>query len=91
MNYLVHPSWLTERAKTIKGFNMIEADPIRMKAVAEETAEEWTNDWPDGEGFGSSDHTFMLKDFIDTLIYCEQKSDKFKTGFFPSTLEVVKK
>jgi hypothetical protein len=36
--------------------------------MATEVAEEWTNDWPEDQGFGSSDGTYMMKEFIDNVI-----------------------
>jgi len=52
-----------------------------------EIAEEWTNDWDEDQGFGSSDGTYLLKDFIDTIISSHTKG--YKTVFNPS-LSIVK-
>tara|TARA_R110001583_G_scaffold8435_1_gene40267 strand:+ start:5409 stop:5954 length:546 start_codon:yes stop_codon:yes gene_type:complete len=50
--------------------------------VATEVAEETSADWPEGEGFGSSDFTYELKSFLDGLGY--------HTDFDGGTLVVVK-
>lgn len=89
MNYLVHPSTILERALTVEGFskivleNKIEISTLLKKATA--VAEEWTLDWNDEDGFGSSDGTYLLKDFIDTVIY----GKGYKTKFNPF-LSIVK-
>jgi len=51
-------------------------------------AEEWTLDWSEDEGFGSSDGTYMLKDFIDNVIWKYTNGGKYMTKFTPS-LSVV--
>ena len=47
-----------------------------------EVAEDY-QDWPEDEGFGSSDMTFMIKDFIDNVIW-RFASGKLETKFTPS-------
>ena len=96
MNYLIHPETLIFNAKSrINGFNeMIGTEQIPqwdLLETATEVAEEWTNDWDDGEGFGSSDGTYMLKDFIDTVISNFTNSVYKKSGYqtvFNPTLSV---
>ena len=100
MNYLVHPQDLVFRAKAhISGFSeMIRDEEIPqwdLLEIATEVAEDWTSDWDEDQGFGSSDGTYMLKDFIDTVIssiYMKNGmgSGLYSTMFNPS-LEVVKK
>lgn len=90
--YLVHPEQLVFRAKGyIAGFNeMIRDEEIPQWDIlqtATEVAEEWTNDWDEDQGFGSSDGTYMLKDFIDTVIG-SFTNKKYKTVFNP-TLKVM--
>ena len=93
-NYLVHPDTLISRAKGyITGFNeMVRDEEIPqwdILQIATEVVEEWTNDWDEGEGFGSSDGTFMLKEFIDSIINCFTDTSYY-TDFKP-TLQVIKK
>jgi hypothetical protein len=94
MNYLISPESLVFNAKAyIKGFNeMIGTEEIPqwdLLKAATEVAEEWTNDWPEDEGFGSSDGTFMIKDFIDNVIHQFTSLNIYKTEFKPS-LQIVK-
>ena len=61
--------------------------------IAQEVAEEWTEDWDEDQGFGSSDMTYMIKDFIDnviTSVYMKNGmgSGMYMTKFTPS-LSVV--
>lgn len=93
-NYLVHPDTLISRAKGyITGFSdMVDKESIseaKLNEIAVEVAQEWTNDWDEGEGFGSSDGTFMLKEFIDSIINCF--TDRSYYTDFKPTLQVIKK
>lgn len=93
MNYLVHPQDLVFKAKSrIAGFNeMIAEQEVPQWDVLDaalDVATEWTEDWDEDQGFGSSDATFMLKEFIDTVIG-NYTNGKFNTDFTPS-LTVVK-
>jgi len=92
MRYLVDPQSLVFKAKGyIAGFNeMVKNEEIPqwdLLEIAMEVAEEWSNDWDEGQGFGSSDGTYMLKDFIDNVIW-KYAGGKFMTQFNPS-LSVV--
>ena len=83
MRYLVDPQSLVFKAKGyIAGFNeMVKNEEIPqwdLLEIAMEVAEEWTNDWDEDQGFGSSDGTYMLKDFIDNVIW------KYAGGKFDS-------
>tara|TARA_R110002126_G_scaffold56728_2_gene151235 strand:+ start:460 stop:735 length:276 start_codon:yes stop_codon:yes gene_type:complete len=90
MEYLVHPSAIVDRALSIDGFkHMMSQEEVQFSELVDtsiEVAEEWTLSWGD-YGFGSSDGTALLKDFIDTII--GNRSDKYKTAFNPY-LSVVK-
>ena len=97
MNYLIDPQSLVFNAHRINGFTkMIGDEQIPQSALLEtalEVSEEWTNDWPEDQGFGSSDMTYMLKDFIDnviTSVYMRNGlgSGLYMTKFTPS-LSVV--
>ena len=46
-----------------------------LKAAAEETAENY-DDWPEGEGFGSSDGNFAIKDMMDKAGYEFDEQDR---------------
>ena len=94
MRYLVDPQSLVFKAKGyIDGFNEMvrdnEVPQWDLLETATEVAEEWTNDWDEDQGFGSSDGTYMLQDFIDNVID-KYDNDKFATVFTPS-LSVIKK
>lgn len=47
-------------------------------------------DWPEDQGFGSSDMTFARKYFIDSMINIAGLHDEYKTDFQPY-LKVVQK
>ena len=47
-------------------------------------------DWPEDQGFGSSDMTFARKSFIDSMIAIADLHDDYKTDFKPF-LKVVSK
>ena len=92
MNYLMHPADLVFGAKAyIDGFSqVIEAEDIEQRDlldIAIHVVSEWSSDWPEDQGFGSSDRTYMMKDFIDTILWSQTK-DKYKTVFNPG-LKVV--
>ena len=85
MNYLVHPQHIVSRALGIDSFKqMINDEQVQFSELVDtsvEIAEEWTNDWDEDQGFGSSDGTYLLKDFIDTIISSYTKG--YKTVFNP--------
>lgn len=87
MNYLVHPQTLVFNAKQIEGFNNLvkikEIPQWELLSISHSTVSNWTDDWPDGMGFGSSDMTFMIKDFIDSVINTFGYNE-FKTEFKPN-------
>ena len=93
MNYLVDPTTLLFNSHRIEGFTkMIGDEKIHqwdLLDIAQEVAEEWTSDWDEDQGFGSSDGTFMLKDFIDNVIHRFTSLNIYKTEFNPS-LQIVK-
>jgi len=93
MNYLVDPTSLLFNSHRINGFTkMIGDEKIHqwdLLDIATEVAEEWTNDWDEDQGFGSSDMTYMIKDFIDNVIHQVTALNIYKTEFNPS-LQIVK-
>ena len=93
MNYLVNPQDLVFKAKSrIQGFNeMVKDAEVPQWDLLEtslEIVEEWSSDCDEDQGFGSSDGTYLLKDFIDTVIG-NYTNGKYKTDFTPS-LSVIK-
>ena len=97
MNYLVSPTTLVFNSHRVNGYTeMVKNEKIHqweLLDIATEVAEEWTNDWPEDQGFGSSDMTYMIKDFIDnviTSVYMKNgmSSSMYMTKFTPS-LSVV--
>ena len=93
MNYLVDPTSLLFNSHRVNGFTkMIGDEKIHqwdLLDIATEVAEEWTNDWDEDQGFGSSDMTYMIKDFIDNVIHQVTALNIYKTEFNPS-LQIVK-
>lgn len=92
MEYLISPDIVVSDAKEkIKGFDHVTQEynvpPSTILDLATDVVESWSMDWDPDEGFGSSDLTFVLKDFIDHVIGC-YASGKYKTVFNP-VLEVV--
>ena len=75
---------------------MISDEQVQFSELVDtsvEIAEEWTNDWDEDQGFGSSDGTYLLKDFIDTIILSYTNSTYNKSGYqtvFNPSLSVAK-
>ena len=92
MNYLVHPSNIVSRALGIDSFKqMISDEQVQFSELVDtsvQIADEWTNDWDEDQGFGSSDGTYMLKEFIDCVIWNNTPNGKYMTKFTPK-LSVV--
>ena len=87
MNYLVDPQSLVFNSHRVNGFTkMIGDEQIPqwdLLEIATEVAEEWTHHWDEDQGFGSSDMTYMIKDFVDNVIW-RFASGKLMTEFNPS-------
>jgi hypothetical protein len=90
-------------ARKIEGYDIIEkAFPVISKwsgrevtitdAIYEALTEviQDFEDWPEDQGFGSSDMTFAKKSFIDTMINMANLSNEYKTDFKPF-LKIVQK
>jgi hypothetical protein len=90
-------------ARKIEGYDIIEkAFPVISKwsgrevtitdAIYEALTEviQDFEDWPEDQGFGSSDMTFAKKSFIDSMIGIANLHDDYKTDFKPF-LKVVQK
>ena len=69
-NYLFSPTRLVDSLNRIEGNQMLTSviSKDERYKIAEVLAEEWTMDWDEDEGFGSSDFTYGLKEYIDDLI-----------------------
>lgn len=87
MNYLVDPQSLVFNSHRVNGFTQFiqqnEIPQWDLLEMATEVAEEWTNMWDEDQGFGSSDGTYMMKEFIDNVIW-RFASGKLMTTFNPS-------
>ena len=92
MNYIMSPVQLLDRAKNIEGFNTFQEQSslqgYQLVDTAISVAEDWTETWPEGQGFGSSDGTSMVQDFINTLIGLADMYGQYETKYTPS-LSVV--
>ena len=90
-------------ARQIEGYDIIENTfPVTSKwsgrqvtitdAIYEALSEVISDyeDWPEDQGFGSSDMTFAKKSFIDSMIGIANLHDDYKTDFKPF-LKVVQK
>ena len=92
MNYLVHPQDLVFNSHRVNGFTQLikntQIPQWDLLDIATEVSEQWTSDWPEDQGFGSSDMTYMIKEFIDNVIGCVGKNGQMMTKFTPG-LSVV--
>ena len=73
MNYVMYPQQIINRANGMVGVTeMINETGIREKVqmdIATMIAEELADSWDEDDGFGSSDGTYVVKDYLDSLIY----------------------
>jgi hypothetical protein len=75
---------------------MISDEQVQFSELVDtsvQIADEWTNDWDEDQGFGSSDGTYLLKDFMDTIISNFTNSIYNKSGYqtvFNPSLSVAK-
>jgi hypothetical protein len=63
--YVVHPENILHRALMNGLITPEEAKSTKFQHAAQEAAEELAASWPEGEGFGSSDMTFVVQDMLD--------------------------
>lgn len=91
MRYLVDPQSLVFNAHRINGFTkMIDDEQIpqwELLIIATDVVSSWTEWWDEDAGFGSSDMTYMIKEFIDDVIG-HFAGGKLMTKFTP-TLSIV--
>lgn len=87
MNYLIDPQSLVFNSHRVNGFTKLIGDEHipqwDLLEMATEVAEEWTNMWDEDQGFGSSDGTYMMKEFIDNVIE-RFACGRLQTQFNPS-------
>lgn len=83
-NYLVSPFRLVESAKRVKGFDVVSViREVDLLKIAEDVVADWSYDWNEDEGFGSSDFSFMIKDFLYHLVLFRGLENYLEVGFFP--------
>lgn len=72
MNYLVDPQSLLFNSLRVDGFAQmtyeLKVPNWDLLQIALDTTSEWTSDWPEDQGFGSSDMTYMIQDYIDNIL-----------------------
>lgn len=91
MAYLFDPTTLLRRANSIKNIELVEFKNnfgIYID-LAEEIEMSWREDMDEGDGFGSSDFTYALKEFIDEII--NRKQMNLETVFAPCLTVQYKK
>ena len=93
MNYVMYPQQIINRANCMVGVTeMINETGIRKKVqmdIAKMVAEELAENWPEDEGFGSSDGTYVVKDYLDSLIY--MTNINYRTAWINNRLGVEAK
>lgn len=65
--YVVSPDALIARAVTSGFITPDKANQRDVQRAAQYVAEDISERWPEGEGFGSSDYTYALKQFLDEI------------------------
>ena len=92
MNYVMYPQQIINRANGMVGVTeMIEKYDIQPNVqmeYAEMVAEELAETWPEGEGFGSSDGTYVVKDYLDSLINGAHLNSVYQTAWINNRLGV---
>jgi len=63
--WVMHPDNMIQRALRNGLLTPAEAKSSKVKRSAKEEAEELRNEWPEDEGFGSSDGTYAIKAMLD--------------------------
>ena len=67
MRLIFNPSNLLSRAVRGNFITQEQSDTDKFKDVAQEVAEEFSSDWEEGQGFGSSDMTVAVGDLLDLV------------------------
>lgn len=95
MRYILTPQDIIRRAENTNGASVmlcrvraaLSSSSHSLHSIAIHVAEELADTWPEGEGFGSSDGTYVVKDFLDTVIFATGLP--FKTGWVDHRLAVI--
>ena len=95
MRYILTPQDIIHRAENMNGAKVmlcgvrqaLACSCHSLHSIAIDVADELADTWPEGEGFGSSDGTYVVKDFLDRLIYATGLP--FKTGWVDHRLAVI--
>ena len=96
MEYLTSPDAVQHRAQNIEGYDKLEAHPnypsldVRH-SLATGVVEQWSMDWPKEEGFGSSDMSALIREYLHDLIDVMGLGDKLVAGFPKYTLTITEK
>lgn len=64
-DWVVSPDHILDRAVSNKLLTREEARSRKFQDAAEQAAEELRAHWPEGEGFGSSDMTYVIRDMLE--------------------------
>lgn len=65
---LINPLRLVRRGNEMEtGKKMSSLTMLDKMKVATQVVERWSDYWEEGQGFGSSDYTFMLKEYLEEL------------------------
>jgi hypothetical protein len=91
-DFLIQPETLIFKAESVDNWFAVrsEINNKDLNEIATEVAMSWTEDYRDSDqGFGSSDGTYMLKEFLDNAISFSKT--KFKTDFINNRLSIINK
>lgn len=83
---ITSPYNVYRRLTRIEGFSLLGSSTDEILDEIVEVIGQWSDDWPEGQGFGSSDGTYLVKEVLDNLI--ELQDVPLKTAFNPA-LSVV--
>jgi hypothetical protein len=64
-DWVVSPDRILDRAVSNKLITREESHSRKFQDAAEMAAEELRDHWPEGEGFGSSDMTYVIRDMLE--------------------------
>jgi len=65
MRYVVHPEELINAAIRSGLLSPEEAHSPNVRSAAHEESADLADHWPAGEGFGSSDMTYLIQSFLE--------------------------
>ena len=75
------PLSLLSKVKSINGFDKINFPSLNLMEFVDEVCYNYS-DWPEGQGFGSSDGTYAAKEVLD-MICSSFFNGSYKTDFVP--------